>query len=72
MALQNVKFPEEELEADVKTVLALLLLRGRTVLSVERIDVCRALEDSMILEVPFTAEADVIVSGDEDIGNGSY
>jgi len=49
MALQNVKFPEEELEAEVKTVLALRLLRGRTVSPVERIDVCRALEDSMIL-----------------------
>jgi len=30
MALQNVKFSEEEVEADIKTVLALLLLRGRT------------------------------------------
>lgn len=72
MALQNVKFREEELEAEVKTVLALLLLRGRTVSPVERIDVCRALEGSMILEVPRTAEAKVIVSEDEDLGNGSY
>ncbi len=52
---------------DIETVLALLLLRGRTVTPVERIDVCRDPNDNMFLEAALTAEADVIVSGDEDL-----
>ena len=52
---------------DIETVLALLLLRGRIVSPVERIDVCRDPKDNMFLEAALTAEADVIVSGDEDL-----
>ena len=52
---------------DIETVLALLLLRGRIVSPVERVDVCRDPKDNMFLEAALTAEADVIVSGDEDL-----
>ncbi len=52
---------------DIEKVIALLLLRGQTVTPVERIDVCRDPKDNMFLEAALTAEADVIVSGDEDL-----
>ncbi len=45
----------------------MLLLRGRIVSPVERVDVCRDPKDNMFLEAALTAEADGIVSGDEDL-----
>ena len=52
---------------DIETVLSLLLLRGRTVAPVERIELCRDPQDNMILEAALAAKADFIVSGDEDL-----
>ena len=52
---------------DISTVVALLILRGREIRSVERIEMCRDPKDNMVLEAAVAAEAQVIVSGDEDL-----
>jgi putative PIN family toxin of toxin-antitoxin system len=52
---------------EISTVVALLILRGREIRSVERIEMCRDPKDNMVLEAAVAAEAQVIVSGDEDL-----
>jgi len=54
-------------EDDVKAVLALFLLRGEAVVSDMTITACRDPKDNKFLEVAVVGEADVIVSGDEDL-----
>ena len=52
---------------DVKTVLALILLRGESVAPSMRIDVCRDPKDNMVLEAALAGGCEVIVSGDDDL-----
>lgn len=54
-------------KADIRTVVGLLLLRGEAVTPTERITVCRDPKDNKFLEVAITGEANVLVSGDEDL-----
>jgi len=54
-------------EQDIQTVVGLVLLRGEAVTPTERIAVCRDPKDDEFLEVAVTGEADVIVSGDQDL-----
>jgi putative PIN family toxin of toxin-antitoxin system len=54
-------------EADIRTVVGLLLLRGEAVTPTERITTCRDPKDNKFLEVAVAGEADVLVSGDEDL-----
>jgi putative PIN family toxin of toxin-antitoxin system len=52
---------------DIQTVIGLILLRGEAVLAQERITACRDPKDDKFLEVAVAGEADVIVSGDDDM-----
>jgi len=52
---------------DIQTVVGLILLRGEAVTSQERITACRDPRDDKFLEVAVAGQADVIVSGDEDL-----
>jgi len=52
---------------DIQTVVSLILLRGEAVTPTERITACRDPKDDKFLEVAVAGEADVIVSGDEDL-----
>jgi putative PIN family toxin of toxin-antitoxin system len=54
-------------QADIEAVLALILLRGEAVTPGQRIAVCRHPRDNKFLEVAVSGQADVIVSGDEDL-----
>ena len=61
-------------EQDIHTVVSLILLRGEVVTnparsgtSLEPIRVCRDPKDDKFLEVAVSGEAEVIVSGDEDL-----
>jgi putative PIN family toxin of toxin-antitoxin system len=54
-------------EDDIKTVVALLLLRGEAVFVSQPLAVCRDPKDDKFLEVALAGKADVIVSGDEDL-----
>jgi putative PIN family toxin of toxin-antitoxin system len=54
-------------EQDIQTVVSLILLRGEAVTPTERITVCRDPQDDKFLEVAVAGEADVIVSGDQDL-----
>jgi len=54
-------------EDDVKTVVALLLLRGEAVSVSQSLTVCRDPKDDKFLETAMAGKADVIVSGDEDL-----
>jgi putative PIN family toxin of toxin-antitoxin system len=54
-------------EDDVKTVMALLLLRGEAVSVNQTLTVCRDPNDNKFLEAAMAGKADVIVSGDEDL-----
>jgi uncharacterized protein len=54
-------------DRDIQTVVGLLLLRGEGVNPTERIAACRDPRDDKFLEVAVAGEADVIVSGDEDL-----
>ena len=51
----------------IEAVVALLLLRGEAVTPGQRIAVCRHPRDNKFLEVAVSGQADVIVSGDEDL-----
>ena len=52
---------------DIQTVVGLILLRGEVVTPRQPITVCRDPKDDKFLEVAVEGEADLIVSGDEDL-----
>jgi putative PIN family toxin of toxin-antitoxin system len=52
---------------DIKTVLALIMLRGEPVTPEQPITVCRDPKDNKFLEAVVAGRADIIVSGDEDL-----
>ncbi len=54
-------------QQDIKTVLALILLRGEAVNPTRSITACRDPKDNKFLEVAVAGQADVLVSGDEDL-----
>jgi putative PIN family toxin of toxin-antitoxin system len=54
-------------DRDIRTVVSLILLRGEAVTPKERITACRDPRDDKFLEVAVAGEADVIVSGDQDL-----
>lgn len=54
-------------EEDIKTLLALILFRGVEVEPNAQVRACRDPRDDQFLEVAAAGEADVIVSGDEDL-----
>ena len=54
-------------DGDIATVVGLILVRGEEVTPAERISVCRDPKDDKFLEIAVTGEADVIVSGDQDL-----
>lgn len=54
-------------EQDIHTVVSLILLRGEAVKKPEPIRACRDPKDDKFLEVAVSGEAEVIVSGDEDL-----
>lgn len=54
-------------DADIRTVISLILLRGEAVTPSQTITACRDPKDDKFLEVAVTGRADVIVSGDEDL-----
>ena len=53
--------------ADISTVVALILLRGEPVAPTVQITACRDPRDDKFLEVAIAGEADLIVSGDNDL-----
>ena len=54
-------------DQDIETVIGLILLRGEAVAPQEPIAACRDSRDDKFLEVAVSGNADVIVSGDEDL-----
>ncbi len=54
-------------EVDIRTVVALILMRGEYIVPRETIHACRDPHDNKFLEVAVSGQADVIVSGDEDL-----
>jgi putative PIN family toxin of toxin-antitoxin system len=54
-------------EDDIQTALDLLLLRGEPVVPSRTLTVCRDPKDDMLLEAAVAGEAEVIVTGDNDL-----
>jgi len=54
-------------EDDVKTIVALVLLRGKAMTVSQPLAVCRDPKDDKFLEAAVAGKADIIVSGDEDL-----
>jgi putative PIN family toxin of toxin-antitoxin system len=54
-------------DEDIKTVLRLILLRSEAVTPTRTITACRDPKDNKFLEVAVAGQAEVIVSGDEDL-----
>lgn len=54
-------------DADIETVVALILLRGEPVAPTRTITVCRDPKDDKVLELAVAGSAHVIVSGDLDL-----
>jgi uncharacterized protein len=52
---------------DIETAVTLILLRGEAVMPERRIAACRDPKDDKFLEAAVAGQADVIVSGDEDL-----
>lgn len=52
---------------DIATIVGLILLRGEEVTPVQQIVACRDPNDDKLLEAAIAGQADVIVSGDEDL-----
>jgi uncharacterized protein len=55
------------LEADVATVLSLIVKHGELVTPDRRVAACRDPEDDKLLEIAVNGRADVIVTGDQDL-----
>lgn len=51
----------------IRNVLDLILLRGQLIEPSERVTVCRDPKDDIFLSVALAGEADVLVTGDEDL-----
>ena len=62
-ALKESGIPDQ----DIQTVVGLLLVRGEGVTPAERVTACRDPKDDKFLEIAVAGEADVIVSGDQDL-----
>jgi putative PIN family toxin of toxin-antitoxin system len=54
-------------DQDIQTIIGLVLLRGEAVAPTERIAACRDPKDDKFLEVAVAGQADVMVSGDDDL-----
>ncbi len=54
-------------DADIRTLIDLILLRGEAVAPVTRVTVCRDPRDDVFLEVALAGKAERIVSGDDDL-----
>jgi uncharacterized protein len=54
-------------DQDIQAVVGLILVRGEHVSRAERITACRDPNDDKFLSIAVTGEADVIVSGDQDL-----
>ena len=54
-------------DADIRTLIDLVLLRGEDVTPVTRVTVCRDPRDDVFLEVALAGKAERIVSGDDDL-----
>lgn len=52
---------------NINTVIGLILLRGEPVTPTEKIRACRDPKDDKFLEVAVAGDADLIISGDEDL-----
>lgn len=52
---------------DIEIVVSLILLRGETVVPTSRITICRDPKDNMLLEAAADGNANMIVSGDDDL-----
>lgn len=52
---------------DIETVVGLILLRGESIVPKRRITICRDPKDNMLLEAAADGNADMIVSGDDDL-----
>jgi len=54
-------------DQDIQVVVSLILLRGEALVPDDRITACRDPKDNKFLEVAVAGEADVVVSGDQDL-----
>ena len=54
-------------DADIRTLIDLLLLRGQAVAPVTQVVACRDPKDDVFLEVALAGQAERIVSGDNDL-----
>jgi len=63
----RIRHPYGLTDADIQTVVSLILLRGEAVAPQRRITACRDPQDDKFLEVAVAGGADVIVSGDQDL-----
>lgn len=54
-------------DKDVETLLSLIVLRGEGVVPSQQIQVCRDSKDDKLLEVAIEGQADLVVTGDEDL-----
>ncbi len=54
-------------DQDIQTVVGLILVRGEEVAPGETVTVCRDPKDDKFLEIAVAGEADVIVTGDQDL-----
>lgn len=52
---------------DIETIMAIILLRGEAVVPTRRITISRDPKDNMFLEAVVDGDADIIVSGDDDL-----
>lgn len=54
-------------DADVRAILDLILLRGEPIEPIERVVVCRDPKDDIFLSVALAGQADLIITGDDDL-----
>jgi putative PIN family toxin of toxin-antitoxin system len=52
---------------DIQAIIGLIALRGELIASLHQFELCRDPQDNYLLDIGFAAQADVIVSGDEDL-----
>lgn len=67
LARSRIRDKYHVINADIRAVLDLILLRGHYVELIERVTICRDPKDDIFLELALAGKADLIVSGNDDL-----
>lgn len=67
LALPRIREKYHLNDADINDLLGLIALRGELVVPTRKVKICRDPKDNMFIEAALAGQAEVVVTGDEDL-----